>query len=315
MSVEPTRKNGRPGAALATAPASVFDVGAARRAPSSRRGLARAFFAQPLPALATAYIALIGFIALWVWIFNPLQPNALDLSYVLQGPSPSHIFGTDQLGRDVFSRMLHATLISVEGTLEGVGVVVALGLLPALVAGYFGGRIDAVLVRVADAFIVFPGIILAIAVVGILGPSLAHAMLAVGIVAWPGLFRVVRGTVFQVREEAYVAAARTMGASHWYIITHQILPVVLTPLFVNLALVASVMLLAEAGLSFIGLGIQPPYASWGSMISDGERFLGVQPWLAVFPGIAITLAALSFNTISDGLSRAYTRRGLSAPDA
>jgi peptide/nickel transport system permease protein len=190
-----------------------------------------------------------------------------------------------------------------------------LGLLPGLIAGYFRGRVDAVLVRIADAFIVFPGIILAIAVVGILGPSLAHAMLAVGIVAWPGLFRVVRGSVFQVREESFVAAARTMGGSDWYLITRQILPVVMTPIFVTLALVASVMLLAEAGLSFIGLGVQPPFASWGSMISDGQRFISVQPWLAVFPGLAITLSALSFNIISDGLSRAYSRRGLSVPDA
>ena len=276
-----------------------------------RRQVLRSFLSQPPAAAAALFILLVASVAVFVWLFDPLQPNQQDLSRRLEGPSRDYIFGTDHLGRDVFARMLHGTRISLLAVLQGVAVVAVIGVPAGLISGYARGRFDAVMARIADAFIIFPGLILAIAIIGALGPGLTNAMFAIGLVLWPGVFRVVRGAVFSVREEAYIAAARTMGASHPQIILKHVLPNVLSPLLVILALFAAIILLVEAALSFLGLGVQAPAASWGAMIRDGQRFMSVQPWMAVFPGLAITLAAMSFNLISDGLSRALSRRGLS----
>ena len=215
----------------------------------------------------------------------------------------------DSQGRDVFARILYATRIAMQAVAQGVAIAALLGVVPGLIAGFKGGRVGMALTAVADGLIVFPGLILALAIVGVLGPGLTNAMIAVGVSLSPGMFRVVRAAALSVKSAPYVDAARTMGATNTQIIARHVLPNIISPLLVQLSLAASSVLLAEAGLSFLGLGVQPPQASWGSMIRDAQRYMTDTPWVAVFPGGAITLAAISFNMVSDGLSRAMARRG------
>ncbi len=202
------------------------------------------------------------------------------------------------------ARIVNAAGVSVLALLEGVGIAAVLGIVPGLLAGYAGGLWNAVFSRIADLLIVFPGLILALAIVGILGPSLTNAMIAIGVLNAPRLFRVVRAAAIDVRDTAYVDAARTMGASSSRIIRDHIAPNVTGVLVVQLALVAAQVLLAEAGLSYLGLGVQQPEASWGSMIRDAQPYLTTNPWLMVIPGVVIMLTVTAFNFTADGISRA-----------
>lgn len=273
------------------------------------RRIFRDFVRQPAALIAALWILLMIAVSVYVGVFKPLQPDLQDLVNRLQGPSRAHIFGVDSLGRDVFARILYATRIAMQAVAQGVAIAALLGVVPGLIAGFKGGRVGMALTAVADGLIVFPGLILALAIVGVLGPGLTNAMIAVGVSLSPGMFRVVRAAALSVKSAPYVDAARTMGATNTQIIARHVLPNIISPLLVQLSLAASSVLLAEAGLSFLGLGVQPPQASWGSMIRDAQRYMTDTPWIAVFPGGAITLAAISFNMVSDGLSRAMARRG------
>ncbi|MEP1122665.1 MAG: ABC transporter permease [Ilumatobacter sp.] len=272
----------------------------------SRRFLRR-FTANKAAVIAAAYLVVLALIAILAPWIAPRDPNAQDLANVMAGPFDGGVMGTDQLGRDVLSRMILASRIAVVAVLQAVAVGLALGVVPGLVAGYFGGRVDRLIMRVNDAIMSFPPLILAIAIVGVLGASLTNAMVAIGIVFAPTFLRLVRASVLSVREETFIAAARATGTPSHRIVRRHVLPNVLSPLLVQISLTSGFAMLAEASLSFLGLGVQPPESSWGSMLANGFRVMESQPWLVVFPGAAIGLTVLAFNVLGDGARDAIGR--------
>ncbi|MGB9122565.1 MAG: ABC transporter permease [Candidatus Angelobacter sp.] len=235
------------------------------------------------------------------WI-APQNPSNIDLPSRLQPPSGSHWFGTDELGRDIFSRVIYGARISM---LVGSSVVAGsllLGLMLGSTAGYYGGWADKFFnVIVMNAFLSFPGILLAIAFVAFLGPGIFNLILALCIGGWVGYARLVRAQVLAVKEKEFVEAARALGASDWRIVTRHILPNIIQPLIVQAAIGMAGAVLAEATMSFLGLGVPPPTASWGSMLNDGRAHLFDAPHLVLFPALAVMLAVLSFNFIGDAL--------------
>ena len=235
------------------------------------------------------------------WI-APQNPSAIDLSIRLQPPSAAHWFGTDELGRDILSRVIYGARISM---LVGASVVAGsllIGLVLGSIAGYYGGRIDRFFnVILMNAFLSFPGILLAIAFVAFLGPGIFNLILALCIGGWVGYARLVRAQVLAVKEKEFVEAARALGASDWRIVTRHILPNIIQPVIVQAAIGMAGAILAEATMSFLGLGVPPPTASWGSMLSDGRAHLFDAPHLVLFPAAAVMLAVLSFNFIGDAL--------------
>lgn len=235
------------------------------------------------------------------WI-APQDPGRIDLPSRLQGPSASHLFGTDELGRDILSRVIYGAQISM---LVGSSVVagsLGLGLIFGCIAGYYGGYTDRIFnVVVMNAFLSFPGILLAIAFVAFLGPGIFNLILALCIGGWVGYARLVRAQVLAVKEREFVEAARAIGATDWRIVTRHILPNIIQPVIVQAAIGMAGAVLAEATMSFLGLGVPPPTASWGSMLNDGRAHLFDAPHLVLFPAVAVMLAVLSFNFIGDAL--------------
>jgi peptide/nickel transport system permease protein len=235
------------------------------------------------------------------WI-APQDPAYIDLPSRLMGPSASHWFGTDELGRDILSRIIYGARISMLVGSCVVAVSLTLGLIFGSIAGYYGGFLDRFLnVVVMNAFMSFPGILLAIAFVAFLGPGLFNLVLALSIGGWVGYARLVRAQVLAVREREFVEAARALGASDTRIIVRHILPNIIQPVIVQAAIGMAGAILAEATMSFLGLGVPPPTASWGSMLNDGRSHLFDAPHLVLFPAAAVMLAVLSFNFIGDGL--------------
>ncbi|MCI0348686.1 MAG: ABC transporter permease [Acidobacteriales bacterium] len=255
--------------------------------------------------LATSGVFLVTIFVIFAlfapWL-APQDPSRIDLPSRLQPPSSAHWFGTDELGRDIFSRVVHGARISM---LVGSSVVAAslfLGLIFGSIAGYYGGGIDRFFnVIVMNAFLSFPGILLAIAFVAFLGPGLFNLILALSIGGWVGYARLVRAQVLATREREFVEAARALGASDWRVVTRHILPNVIQPVIVQAAIGMAAAVLAEATMSFLGLGVPPPVASWGSMLNDGRSHLFDAPHLVLFPAAAVMLAVLSFNFIGDAL--------------
>jgi peptide/nickel transport system permease protein len=235
------------------------------------------------------------------WI-APQDPARIDLPSRLSPPSSAHWFGTDELGRDILSRVVHGARISM---LVGVGVVTAslfIGLIIGSIAGYYGGGLDRFFnVVVMNAFMSFPGILLAIAFVAFLGPGIFNLILALSLGGWVGYARLIRGQVLATREREYVEAARAVGASDWRIITRHILPNIIQPVIVQAAIGMAGAVLAEATMSFLGLGVPPPTASWGSMLNDSRAHLFDAPHMVIFPAMAVMLTVLSFNFIGDAL--------------
>lgn len=234
------------------------------------------------------------------WI-APYAPTAQDYSIILEPPSWAHPLGTDDLGRDVFSRLIHGASASVYAAFLAVGVAAALGIPVGLIAGYAGGWVDDAVSRVIDTFLSFPAIVLAIAVTGVLGIGLTNAMISVGIVFAPQLARLARARTLVLKSELYVDAARCFGASTPRILWKHILPNAIQPVLVQMTLLMAVALLAEASLSFLGLGMQPPEPSWGSMIARAYLYMQIAPQQMWAPGIAILVTALAFNTLGESL--------------
>ncbi|WP_250445862.1 ABC transporter permease [Actinotalea sp. C106] len=255
---------------------------------------------NPVSVAGLGVLVLLVFLALLGPVLVPYGPNAVDVTRTLQPPSGAHWFGTDDLGRDVLSRVVLAARVSLQVSVVSVSIALVIGVTLGLLAGYFRGWADAVVMRVVDVLFAFPVMLLAIAIVAVLGPGLTTAMIAIGIVYVPVFARVTRASVLGVREEPYVRAAVSIGARPLRIIRTHVLPNVTAPIIVQTSLSLAFAILAEAALSFLGLGVQPPEPSWGRMLFDGKAFTGSW-WMSVFPGLAIFATVLAFNLVGDGL--------------
>lgn len=245
-------------------------------------------------------VALI-FIAIFAPLIAPFDPTQQSWTAVRKAPSSAHWFGTDESGRDLLSRVIFGARASLLAGVVSVSIALTAGIPIGLIAGYRGGWIDALISRITDAMLACPNLILAIALAAFLGPSLTNAMIAIGITATPVFVRLTRGQVLSVKVEDYVEAARAVGNPAWRIAIRHILPNILPSLLVQATLAIAAAIIAEASLSFLGLGQQPPAPSWGSMLNTAQRFLTNAPWMAVWPGIFIFLSVLSFNLLGDGL--------------
>jgi peptide/nickel transport system permease protein len=259
----------------------------------------RALLANKLAVAGLVVIALLVLAALFGPQLAPYPINDIDVPNRLQPPSTSHWFGTDELGRDIFSRVLVAARVSLQVGIIAVGISLVVGVTLGLVAGYYGGKVDDVIMRLMDMLFAFPAILLAIAILAVLGPGVTNAMIAIGIVYIPIFARICRASVLSVRDQVFVRAARSIGAGDVRILRLHILPNVTAPIIVQTSLSLAFAILSEAALSFLGLGVQPPQPSWGRMLFDGRGFIQQAWWMVVFPGMAIFLTVLAFNLVGD----------------
>jgi peptide/nickel transport system permease protein len=256
-------------------------------------------------------LVLVGFFvvaAVAAPLIAPYDPLATSWSAVRVAPSAEYWFGTDEIGRDVFSRMVYGARASLLAGVVSVLIAVSLGFPLGLVAGFFGGWTDAVISRATEALLAVPFLILAIALAAFLGPSLTNAMIAIGISAMPIFIRLTRGQVLAVKTEDYVEGARAVGMPNRWVLARYIAPNVFAPVLVQATLAIATAIIAEASLSFLGLGQQPPAPSWGSMLNVAKNFLNQAPWMSIFPGLAIFLVVLGFNLLGDGLRDALDPR-------
>jgi len=261
----------------------------------------QAFRRNRLAMLGLGLILLLLLVAaLAPWI-SPYEPNVQNLRLRLQPPSGAHWLGTDELGRDILSRIIHGSRITLYIVTLVVVIAAPIGLLVGTVSGYFGGWVDAILMRVTDIFLAFPRLILALAFVAALGPGIDNAVIAISITAWPAYARVARAETLTLRRSDFIAAARIQGAGPLRIIGRHIMPLCLPSVIVRITLDMAGIILTAAGLGFLGLGAQPPAPEWGAMISTGRAYLLDQWWVATMPGLAICLVSLGFNLLGDGL--------------
>ncbi len=269
--------------------------------PRQRRGrrLVKRFLRRPLAVFGLVILALIVGLAAFAPLFG--DPDTNDFSALLQPPTAQHLLGTDDLGRDTLARIAHGARVSMQAGVLATLLAMAVGVPLGLIAGYFRGWADLVISRMTDLLLAFPFLILAVGLAAILGPSLRNVVIALGISALPSFIRVTRGEVLGLRELDYVSGAIADGAGDARILRRYILPNALSPLLVQATVTVPEAIIGEAVLSFLGLGVQPPTPSWGTMLSAAQGFLTQAPLLAVFPGVAIALAALSFNLVGDGL--------------
>ncbi|TMF27506.1 MAG: ABC transporter permease [Chloroflexi bacterium] len=274
---------------------------ASTRLRGSRMGARSSILRNPLNVLAIGLIAGFAFCAVFAPLLAPYDPLTQALASRLEPPSPAHVLGTDQLGRDIASRLLYGARISL---FIGVVVVASAGIFGTcigLVAGYVAGLVDESLMRLTEVFLAFPPLILAMAIAGALGPSLTNAIIAIAAVTWAVYARLARGQILSLRRREFVEAARAIGVHPVRILARHLLPNAVAPLLIQASFDMGAAIIAAAGLSFIGFGAQPPTPEWGVMISEGRNFISTQPWLSLFPGLAILFAVGSFNVLGDGL--------------
>ena len=284
---------------MSVSPAAVLAAPAATvtRRYKAARQLARR------PAAIAALAVVLAFIVAAVAAprLAPYDPNAIDYRALRKPPSAAHRLGTDEVGRDVLSRLLWGARASLLAGVIPVVIAVALSVPLGLLSGYVGGWIDGLIMRINDAMLSIPFLIVAIALAAFLGPGLGNAMIAIGIAALPTFVRLVRGTVLAIKTEEYVEAAQALGCSQPRVALRHILPNTLPPLFVQVSITVAAAIIAEASLSFLGLGQQPPAPSWGSMLNAAQRYLGPAPWMALYPGLMIFGIVMALNVLGDGL--------------
>jgi peptide/nickel transport system permease protein len=279
------------------------------RMPLSPRQLAlRRFLHRPAAVFGLAVIVLFVLAAVFAPLVSPYDPIATSWSLVRKPPSWQHWMGTDEIGRDVMARVIWGARASLLAGVVSVCIAAGIGVPLGLLAGFAGGIIDAVIGRLVDAMLACPFLILAIALAAFLGPALTNAMIAIGISAAPVFIRISRGATMDAATNEYVEAARALGNPPWRVAVRHILPNIIPPVLVQATLAIATAIIAEASLSFLGLGQQPPQPSWGSMLNAAQRFIEQAPWMAIFPGIAIFLVVLSFNLVGDGLRDALDPR-------
>lgn len=254
-----------------------------------------------LAIIGTIIVVVFVIIAIIGPFFVPYDPLAQNMAQRLQPPSLQHLFGTDQFGRDIFSRVISGAMIEVEIILIVSVISGGIGLILGVLAGYFGKVIDEILMRVTDMFLAFPSLILAMAFAAMLGPSLINTVIAISLVGWTIFARLARAEAMKVKNQPYIEAIRALGARKTRIIAFHVVPMCISPVLVQLTLRMGTIILTAASLGFLGLGIRPPLPEWGAMVSDGRSFLLDQWWISTFPGIAIAIVVLGFNLLGDGL--------------
>ncbi len=275
-----------------------------------RPGVGRAFARHRLAVFGAMVIALMALIAVFAPFVAMHDPFAVDLQMVREGPSSKHLLGTDEAGRDVLSRVIFGTRVSLSVGLVAVTIYTLIGTILGAISGYYGGAVDNAIQRVTDTVMCFPSLIIIIAAVAIVGPSIFNVMIVIGLLQWPGVCRLVRGEFLSLRQRDFVLAARAMGARDRRVIFRHILVNAVGPITVAATFGVAAAILTEAGLSFLGLGVQPPTASWGNMINSAQSASVLQemPWAWVPPGVLIALAVLSINFVGDGLRDAVDPR-------
>lgn len=303
-----------------TPAATIASADAARHAPEHRRrqhglrALARLIVGSGNGIVGISIVLVVVLVGLLAPLIAPHDPNDQDLIMVTvppfweEGGSPEYLLGTDNLGRDLLSRLLYGAQISLLVAVVAVLLSGSAGVLLGLISGYLGGRLDDALMAIAEVQLAFPFILLAIAIISALGPSLSNTILALAIASWVSYARIVRAETLSQREREYIIAARALGASGARILFRHLLPLMATPILVIATLEIARMIVIESSLSYLGLGVQPPRASWGSMVADGRDYLLIAWWLSVFPGLAITLTVLGVNALGDWLRDAFDPR-------
>ena len=268
----------------------------------------RRFLRHRLAVLGTIIILLLLLAALFGSALAPYDPMEMAFAERLTGPSAKHLMGTDEFGRDIFSRILHGASVSVQVALIAVSISTVAGVLLGSLAGYFGGWLDEVIMRVMDILFAFPAVLLAITIMAILGRGIENAMIAIAIVYIPIFARVARGAVISVRQREFVTAAGALGRNRFQILLRHVIPNSLGPIIAQISISLAFAILAEAALSFFGLGTQPPEPSWGRMLAEGRSFMQQAWWLGVFPGLMIMLSVMGFNFLGDGLRDLFDPR-------
>jgi len=261
----------------------------------------RQLLAHPGAVVGALLVIVVVLGGLLAPVLTPHDPNAIDMDHALEAPSLSHPLGTDMFGRDVATRVMYGARFSLEVGVVSRVIALVIGTVLGLLAGYYGGRTERWIMRLSDVTLAYPGLLLLIAVMAAVGPSKLSLFVAIGIVGWAGVARLVRAQTLTVKEREFILAIRSVGAPDSVVIVRHILPNVLTPIIVIFSMGLGASIMAESSLSFLGLGAQPPTASWGSMISSGIDYIRVAPWLSLVPGIVVTLTVLGFNLLGDAL--------------
>ena len=261
-----------------------------------------------LAMIGLGIIIFLIIIAIFAPLVSPYNPIGRVKEESSLSPSMAHLFGTDLLGRDIFSRVIYGSRISLEVGVVAVGISVTIGLFFGAIAGYFGNVPDVLIMRVADIFFAFPYILGAIAIMTILGPGIMNIFIAIGILGWASFARIFRGSILSIKNKEYIEAARALGASNFRIIIKHIFPNAFAPIIVYATMNVGSAILVEAALSFLGLGVQPPTPAWGKMLSESLNYIDIAPWMMLFPGIAIVITVLGFVLLGDGLRDAFDPR-------
>jgi ABC-type dipeptide/oligopeptide/nickel transport system permease subunit len=258
-----------------------------------------------LAMLGLSIVIILILIAIFAPLIAPYDPIARIKADSSLSPDKAYFFGTDLLGRDIFSRVIYGSRISIEVGIVAVGISVVIGLFFGALSGYFGGISDIVIMRMADIFFAFPYILGAIVIMTVLGPGIVNIFIAIGILGWASFARIFRGSILSVKNKEYIEAARALGASNYRIITKHIFPNSMAPIIVFATMNVGVAIIVEAALSFLGLGVQPPTPSWGKMLAESLDYIDIAPWMMLFPGLAIVITVLGFVLLGDGLRDAF----------
>jgi peptide/nickel transport system permease protein/oligopeptide transport system permease protein len=261
----------------------------------------RRLASHPSGRVGAVIVLVVVILGLLAPVLSRYDPNAISMDEALRPPGLSHPLGTDAFGRDVATRVMHGARFSLQVGVVSRLIALVIGTVLGLLAGYYGGRTDRWIMRLADVTLAYPGLLLLIAVMAAVGPSKLSLFVALGVVGWAGVARLVRSQVLTIKEREYVLAIRSLGATNATVIVRHVLPNVLTPIIVIFSMGLGASIMAESSLSFLGLGAQPPTASWGSMISSGIDYLRVAPWMSLAPGLVVTLTVLGFNLLGDAL--------------
>jgi peptide/nickel transport system permease protein len=275
-------------------PAKVVDAPGERRFAAVTR-----IFRYPHGRVAIVTLLILVVVAIFAPLIAPYDPLQMHMADKFASPSRTYWFGADEFGRDIFSRLVYGTRVSLLASIVAVSITTIVGVPLGLAAGYFGGHLDSVVMRLVDFLLAVPGIILAMVIVVVLGPNVVNAMIAIAIIGIPTMARLTRASTMSAKEREYVEAARSIGASNRYILGRTILPNISAPIVVQVAIAASAAVLLEATLSFLGLGTQPPTPSWGNLLSTGRQYMYNSPWYGIFPGLMITILVLALNSLAD----------------